>query len=90
MTFSKSFGKNPKKRKSFKKCTKKVKQQKYDGNIHFSDSFTHVCQNGFAYSHFLRTSSPVNIKSKLGDFVSYVSLNIVGALKEENSFINLL
>jgi hypothetical protein len=42
-------------------------------------------------SHFVRTSSPVNIKSKLGDFVSYISLNIVGALKEEkDSFINLL
>jgi hypothetical protein len=27
--------------------------------------------------------SPVNIKSELGDFVSYVSLNIVGALKEK-------
>jgi hypothetical protein len=38
----------------------------------------------------IETISPVNIKSELGDFVSYVSLNIVGALKEKNSLVNLL
>jgi hypothetical protein len=35
----------------------------------------------------LEPISPVNIKSELRDFVSYVSLNIVGALKEEKKIL---